>query len=391
MAFFSIVALSLATVVACVASGCGGAHGGTGAGDSEKIDLFPQGIQVLNLAELQKAHSRAVLTPQPWAGYWWPYVGGGIGSSWRDAAGLSPADKYDQAYKNFLRSKGKDIGKYEPMADWERGRHGPGLASVASWWGHCNGWAAAALMIAEPTVPKTIDGVTFEVRDQKALLAESWMEFSGDFLGHRVEDEHDFSSGAFWDVVPAQFHLLLTNVMGKENRGIIIDRYTGVEIWNQPLVAYAIDPIRKEDDLGEHPDFPGVYRVNVTARIWWANDNVRPDDVTPVFDFDRLQNEFADAYFPGRVLHYELWLDGPLEFDASGALTRSGDILVTHEGERYVGGVWKNGTNPAALIHSHPDYMWVPFGIQKSSGYKNPRIDDAWVREHIGGPNGDDS
>lgn len=344
--------------------------------------------QVRNLGELMNFHASGVVKPQPWAGYWWPYVGAGIASTFRDPNGQSPADKYDEAYLNYLKSRGFDTTKFESAAYWERGRHGPGLANVASWWGHCNGWSAASLMVPEPREAKTVFGVTFQVRDLKAVLAESWMEFSGDFVGNRVNDKGDFSSAAFWDVVPAQFHLMLTNIVGKQGRGVILDRHTGDEIWNQPVLGYKIDPIKPEDYLGAHPQYPEIYRVNVTTKVWWAQDNVGPDEVTPEFNMDKLDaaNEYWDYFFPGRKLMYELWLDGPVEFDETGKITKSGNILVTREDGRYVGGVWKNASAPAALIHSHPDYMWVPFGVQHSTGYKNPRIDDAWVRENIGMP-----
>lgn len=344
-------------------------------------------IDPSNLAELQSRYAQGVVHPTPWLGYWWPYTASGIANSgngvWRDEKSQGPADKYDEAYIRYLKKQNMPEKDYERLASWERARHGPGLVSVASWWGHCNGWAAAALMVPEPREAKLIEGVKFEVRDQKALLTESWMEFSGDFVGNRVNDAGDFSSGDFWDVVPAQFHLLLTNVVGRQNRGLILDRYTGDEVWNQPLVAYAIDPILKADYLGAHPDYPGIYRVNVTARIWWANDNVAPDSLTPEFDLEKMLGETNNELFPGRVLRYELWLDAPAEFDESGKLTRSGNILVTRVDGAYVGGVWKNGVSPAALVHSHPDYMWTPYGLQTSSGYKNPRLDDIWVKNHI--------
>ncbi|MBI3554853.1 MAG: hypothetical protein HY074_01155 [Deltaproteobacteria bacterium] len=374
----SVPPLAAALVVAMLGMGCGGGgaypkHDALGSGES----LTQAGaLNARNLAELQLHHSRAVVSPQPWAAYWWPYVGSGIANGWRDPDNLAPADKYDRAYR----------GAHEPLADWERARHGPGLANVASWWGHCNGWAAAALMVSEPRLPKFINGVSFGVRDQKALLAESWMEFSGDFIGTRVDEEKDLSSAAFWDVVPAQFHLVLTNIVGKQNHGLILDRHTGHEIWNQPLVAYDIAPITRDDYLGSHPSYPDIYRVNVTARIWWANDAIGPDEITPPFDMEKLHEEYFDHFFPGRLLRYELWLDAPAEFDAQGKLVRSGDILITRRNDVYVGGAWKNGINPALLAHTHPDYMWVPFSQQRSSGYKNPRIDDQWVRANIGEP-----
>ena len=40
-----------------------------------------------------------------------------------------------------------------------------------SWAGHCNGWAAAALLEPEPTAPVTRAGVDFSVADLKGLLS----------------------------------------------------------------------------------------------------------------------------------------------------------------------------------------------------------------------------
>lgn len=342
--------------------------------NTDSATLAPAALNSTNLAEGMRAHAAAIVTPNPWAGYWFPYGSGGI---------TGPAAKYDEAYLNGMRAQGRDTSNYESLASWEIGNHNAGAWKFEPWFGHCNGWSASALMVPEPRAPKTINGVTFDVADQKALLAESWLEFSGDFVGNRVNDKGDFSSAAFWDVVPGQFHLLLVNLVGKLNKGLIIDRHTGHEIWNQPLVAYKIDPVKPEDYLGPHPDFPAIYRVNMTASIWWANDNVDSEEITPPFDPNLPANEYTDHFYPGRVLHYELWLDGPVEFDAAGNMTSSGNILVTNEAGRYVGGVWKNGTSPAVLINTHPDYMWVPYGRQHSTGYKNPRIDDSWVRDNI--------
>ena len=66
------------------------------------------------------------------------------------------------------------------------------------------------------------------------------------------------------------------------------------------------------------------YRVNVAARIWWANDNVDPDEVSPPFNLEAFKDEYFDHFYPGRRLKYELWLDAPAEFDAAPASRRDG-------------------------------------------------------------------
>lgn len=320
------------------------------------------------------SYPSAVVTPQPWAGYWFPYTASGI---------YAAAVKYDEAYQSEIKARGGSTANYQSLAEWEAKNHGPSAYRLESWFGHCNGWAASAISVMEPRAGKRIDGIDFSVGDLKSLLAESWLEFAGDFVGTRVNDKQDFSTAAFWDTVPAQFHLMLVNLVGKQNRGLIIDRHTGAEIWNQPLVAYKFEQVKPEDYLGAHPSFPDIYRVNITARIWWANDNVSSEDITPPFEMARLENEMNDYFYPGRVLKYELWLDAPVQFDAAGNMSKSGDILVTQENGKFVGGLWKNGVTGAALVNTHPDYMWVPYALQHSTGYKNPRIDDSWVRANI--------
>lgn len=334
--------------------------------------VMTMALNELNLATIIKEHASAVVKPTPWVSWWWPYGINGI---------AGPAEKYDTVYQNYLRSRGIDTSDYKGAADWERMRHSPRAPMYEGWFGHCNGWSAAALNVPEPRKPITIDGVEFSVGDQKALISESWMEFSGDFIGRRVNDKGDFSSDRFWDVAPAQFTLILANIVSGGNRGIVFDRFTGDQVWNQPLVAYRFFPPKPEDYLGAHPAAPDVHRVNMKAQIIWAEDKVDRDAITPEFDFQDPDNK----YFNARTLQYELWLDGPVEFDAVGNIVRSGNILVTRENERYVGGFWKNNASGEGLNNTHPDYMWVAMARQGSSGYSNERLDAQWIHENIVG------
>lgn len=311
-----------------------------------------------NLAVLAANYPSAVLSPSPWAGFWFPYSGNGIAVA---------AQKYDAA---------ASVPRAGALG-WELGHHGSGLAGIAEWWGHCNGWSAAAVLTAEPRQAVTVDGIAFEVADRKALLSETFMEVTGDFLGTRTEYSSDYGGPAYLDVVPAQFHLVLTNVMGAQRRPLIIDRYTGFQVWNHPLVAYAMEPIRPSDYLGPDPSFPNIHRLNVSTRIFWVENNVEAGILTPRFDPAAPD----PAAFGTRLLRYELWLDAPPVFDGSGTLVSSGDIVLVDDGTRAVGGTWKNGELSAE--NSHPDYIWIPTGPAPSSGFKNPSVDDAWVLSNM--------
>jgi hypothetical protein len=309
-----------------------------------------------NLASLQSRFSQVAVSPTPWAGYWWPYSTNGISAS---------AAKYDAA-----------AGAGSSAASWESGSHGLGLGDVADWWGHCNGWAAAAILTREPRENKQVGGVNFGVADRKALLTEAFMEVTGDFLGTRVDDPSDRSSPAFMDLSPAQFYLMLTNVLGAQRRALVMDRFTGYQVWNHPVVAAEHAAVTSEDYIGPDPQFPNVHRVNMATRVWWVDDNVAPDTITPEFAFTS-----PAGVFQSRVLRYELWLDAAPEFDAQGNLTRSGDIILARQAGVTAGGVWKN--SGLSLENSHPDYMWIPTGVARSSGYKNPRISDNWVTSNM--------
>lgn len=315
-----------------------------------------------NFAKLYERYAKSVADPLPWAGYWWPYVDNGIADGSYDTSELAPTDKIDRVFglRNYASS-------------WERARHGLGRRP-ADWWGHCNGWSTAAIMEREPREAVSRQGYTFGVADRKALLTEYWMESGSDFIGSRVSSPNDFSSRAFWDVSPAAFHLLLTNVVGAERQSVIIDRFTGSEVWNQPLAAYELAPVKPEDYLGPDPRYKNLYRVNVTATIWWVSDEVEGDAVTPPFEWKE------NDYFEKRTLRYELWLDAPVAFNDRGQMISSGNIVLTSGAG---GGTWKNGTSREALENSHPDFIWIPLSYARSSGYKNPRIRDEWIKANL--------
>jgi hypothetical protein len=315
-----------------------------------------------NLAALQRRYAKAVADPVPWTGFWWPYRENGIADRTYDRFEMSPADKLDRAQGN---------GQW--IFDWEQANHGWGRSAL-DWWGHCNGWATAAIMEPEPRRSKNVNGVTFEVRDRKAALAEYWLQQGADYIGTRVWDENDTSSYAFWDVVPAQYYLLLTNVLGRRRQSIIVDRYTGAEVWNQPVVAYEMEPIRPRDYLGTDPRYPDLHIVNVTSTIWWMSDDVGPNQVTQPFKWKE------SMFYVKRRLRFELWLDAAPKFNSRGELISSGDIILTRDG---YGGRWKNGESYATLVESHPDFMWIPTSYASSTGYKNPRLNDAWVNAHL--------
>lgn len=314
----------------------------------------------------------------PWAGYWWPYALNATnrnGIAWSPAGdGTSPAGRYDAAR-----------GGQTHAQDWEAANHSPVAKDVDNWTGHCNGWCAASALFDEPRHPVQVNGVTFSVADIKALLTEAGMGAIYDMYGTPVEDKTDFSSPKWKDTVPDQYFLVLTNYMGVHRMPVMIDRYTGYQIWNQPLMGYQFDLPTRDDYKGEDPRVKGIYRIHVRSRIWWANDGVRPGILTPEFQFDDCPVN-STGVFMCRQLDSELWLDAPVRFAADGSIASSGNVLVTHEGPYFAGGRWANEDSHDP--DQWPDFMWVPYSIPRPSLTRsqtayNPYVDIDWIREHL--------
>jgi hypothetical protein len=282
-----------------------------------------------NFAFLINNYAQAKVEPTPWAGAWWPYGASGIAAGgFAGSSGASPAGKYDAAR-----------GGQTSAQLWEMHNHGPHVKGIQGWWGHCNGWCAAAALFPEPRESVTVNGVTFGNADIKALLTEAGMAANADYFGTRVDYGNDYNTPKYTDTVPDQYLLVLTNYIGRQKHGVLIDRYTGDQIWNQPLAGYKIDYPKKEDYLGADPRAPGVYRILVTSTIWWMRDDVPANVVTPDFDYPAEDTETVQ----NRVLKMEVWLDGPVVFDADGKITSSGNVIVTREGEYFAGGAWMMG------------------------------------------------
>jgi hypothetical protein len=324
-----------------------------------------------NFANLINQYPQVKSDPTPWAGFWWPYSSNGIANG-QYGGGKSPAGKYDAA-------RG---WKESPSQAWEAKNHGSKVPRMEPWWGHCNGWSAAAALFPEPREDKVSGGIVFTIADQKALLSEAAMEVNADFFGERTEP-WDLAPWKVADTVPNQFFLVTTNYMGRKKHPVLIDRFTHGQVWNQPLVAYRFDKPKREDYLGPALEAPAVYRMLVTVTIWWASDAVPPGVLTEPFEWK------ATSQFDERVLKAELWLDGPVVFDGAGNLVSSGNIVVTRDPanpDRTIGGSWRGGDTSDGW----PDYMWVPHSVfsrdpdaPNTDPYANPLVDIHWLTTYM--------
>jgi len=327
----------------------------------------------------------------PWAGSFYTYGENGIDA--HDSAGGSPAQIWDQFNAYPAESS---------AADWERRNHtcagleGPELEGCQGWWGHCNAWSAAAINHPEPRKSVTVKNAkdqsfTFGVGQQKAILTEYWMDSGSLFLGETEKGEEvtpkliysnydslsDYEKSlyrAYWDVTPRAFVLTLMNYIGLRQVGVIIDRYTGAQVWNQPLTGYHILPIRPSDLSNDGKT------ALIRMKIYWAHDGVASDFVSAIFDVQKTsENEYLESFgesYDGRLLKFYLNFNQPLQLNDQGTLiTNADNVKIVDDGK------WFHQINPVSgdwIFHQHPDFIWAPTEVYATStGYSNPYVKHA--------------
>lgn len=367
--------------------------------------------------------------PLPWPGTFWPFDGrgGGSGINYSLKNSRSPAQKYDALFNTGGLA-----------AKWEEENHTCTNVSKENkkdcegWYGHCNGWTGAALFNAEPDFnspvtlqSKTGESITFDFTDIKAYLSEMWLDASVSFdgtgttvkPGKWIFDPNDPVSQqpaannsdltnyeAYWDVTPRGLFYALTNYVGVQKAGIAIDRFTGDEIWNQPLIAYRLLPITGPAQAPIERGGRQLYPLTVGIKIYWMNDDVdynykRGDSIgwnvmDPKFSTDTVPQGFTeiasqdhtqDGAVVSRYMSATFFFDAPVTMNPDGTKVLSagrmiGDGVWTHadpEQRR----IWYSRGYEATQVQ--PDFLWRPDALSREADYRNPYIDPAKVYKMI--------
>ncbi|MBM3998042.1 MAG: hypothetical protein FJ297_00625 [Planctomycetes bacterium] len=198
----------------------------------------------------------------PYSGHDYPDRGGGTIDALRkyDAAfhnGRYVATEWERqdvgGHRGMLR--GEPVGLFARIAAARAARRTPG------WYGHCNGWTAAAIRHAEPQRSVVKNGVVFTPADIKGLLAEIYMYSQTEFLGGNDAVIH-----------PAILHLSLTNWLGRGGHPVGVETAVGEVVVNYPIHAYK-SVVRKIDDRQSE------VRMTVTYAM---NSNHEADKSTPM-------------------------------------------------------------------------------------------------------------
>lgn len=168
----------------------------------------------------------------PYAGHDYPdRVGGTINSLFKyDQAfhrGRQLATEFERMDVGSHRAGGHDSEPRVPRGLFGRLRANPRGPATPTWYGHCNGWTAAAIRHAEPQRSVVRNGVTFTPADIKGLLAEIYMYAESEFLG-----------GIDPSINPAILHLVLGNWIGRGSHPLGMETAVGEVVINFPVFNY---------------------------------------------------------------------------------------------------------------------------------------------------------
>ncbi len=363
-------------------------------------------IRKTDFASLFNHSERAVQPKQvPWAGSYFPYGYHGIADDSQQKP--SSSERYDRTF-----NRGRLVA-----TQWEKANHSCDAVEkelqegCKNWWGHCNAWAAAAIKEVEPRNAIDHAGTRFSVGDQKAYLTELWMDSDSLFAGEtnksvktsgwvyepkssEARTPLDYGEGstydAFWDVTPRSFFHILTNYVGLMGTSVVIDRFTGDEVWNHPVAGYRFLPIRKEDRLAPVTrNGRTLHPVFLRVKLYWTNDGVPASYLSQGFDIrqtgddERIRRTWPNPEeFEGRILRFTLFLDAPLETNEAGTDVVSAGRVV---GE----GIWHHQqVKVATPDETHPDFIWLPTILMSGGGNANPHVRASVVGQILRGEPG---
>jgi competence ComEA-like helix-hairpin-helix protein len=277
-----------------------------------------------------------------------------------------------------------------------------------SWWGHCNGWAAAAILTNEPTesVYSDINGqqVAYTTADLKGLFSEAHYSTRSRFYGARYNGEEDDVT----DLSPKAFHQLVTYYIREMGVPMVFDTTATEQVWNFPVWGADLDvsettPEGLEDAVNINTDdlfalvtLPGISDVKALAIIDYREANgpfqdiaelenvsgigpVTMSDLQGLITIDPFQRTFSV------VAKITLTTDGVNEThvdsgdpDSFGKTYRY--TLETDSDGVVVGGEWQD-------TKEHPDFAWIPYYNPRSASQgssENPYLDWGELLEIVG-------
>ena len=330
------------------------------------------------------------------------------GEEWSYAiAELSPMDKW--ALYEYMQGNTNPNPFY--VSAWEILNHySPG---GGSWWGHCNGWAAAAILTNEPREARTYTAggheFNFTTADIKGLVTESYYSQQSHFYGARYNGEDDDIS----DLHPDAFHRIVGFYVRDRGVPLVFDTSADDAVWNYPAYAYDMTITETTDSeasalvnintadaetlMGldstmtqEIADAIVSYRLTV-GPFQKVDDVLNVDEVTDEI-YDAIVDLITvDAIESARKFQVSMGLifttDGVdedhIDTDANAPKGFTNDYtytLHTDEDGLVISGEW-------ADEKKHPDFAWVPYNnptYPSNNGSENPYLNFGSLAETLG-------
>jgi Transglutaminase elicitor len=211
--------------------------------------------------------------------------------------------KYDRAFNRGNLASGweeEDIsvhrnGRGEGFRRGLFGRIIRTRGGVPSWYGHCNGWTAAAIRHAEPQKSVVRNGVTFTPADIKGLLAEIYMYSATEHLGGLDEA-----------INPATLHVSLANWLGLGELPIGMEAALGETVINYPIYAYKTK-INKLSERQHEVQNTITYTLNIPREVDKGPQQNRPMYFHYVLDLDGEGKITGGRYYGDSARIDMLW------------------------------------------------------------------------------------
>lgn len=328
----------------------------------------------------------------PYSDYWFPEKWGGTNGPFKDGEDGKPMATYALTLYDQAFFKGESTA-----AKWEAEFHNQ---TEPSWFGHCNGFSAAASRHANPGGPgfKSVkrpvgceaqgNCVEFDPRAIRALMAEVYMNAIARFVGgHRCEVEKEklgtepenrgepTTKTECEDPDPGVFHLAMVNWLGKQKQVMVADVNADVEVWNYPVYRYTYNYESEGGKFSRDEIMQVVGSTRYDEYVY--NPNAKSFVVVNM-----------DLYY-AKALERTI-AEGENEMAMDPKRRRLRYILELDDNDNIIGGEWLGWTEtktvdgqerqvrvPGSKI-THPDFVWIPFETFTPSGNRtggNPHID----------------
>ncbi len=285
--------------------------------DFGELTLDPADIQEVGAAPVKTTIYKIADQNIPWSAYWYPKRDNQLFNG--DQAPLSKLDGYFMT--NNIQSQ---------SAQWEKDHFDP---NAAEWEGLCDSWALASTMTREPTQIFVANGVYFSPSDLKAIAIKYFEGYGPKVYGRRYQGSAS-TDGQIQDLRPEAFHKLVEQIVGVQQKPLIVDEDPGPEVWSKPL-------FRMSFKFTRDPEFKDA--VLVKAYPWMTRQRA---DVS-----DSPTNVVGDLAAP--LYEYRLFHEPKVGVDGR---------------YKVIAGEWIG-----ASINFHPDMVYLP-GSAVNGNQGNPEL-----------------